>query len=68
MAILSYYQHAKCTIRDASFNGPGDFFEKIMINYVKKTWENWAGPLIPDLPDFSIVIDDLRPRIARLVS
>jgi len=28
---------------------------------------SWLGPLIPDLPDFSTVIDDLRPRIALLV-
>jgi len=51
-----------------SFNGPDDFFENKMLAYVEKTWEQWLGPLVPDLPDFSIVIDDLRPRIALLVS
>jgi hypothetical protein len=51
-----------------SFNGLEDFFEKTMLNYVKKTWEKWLGPLVPDLPDFNIVIDDLRPRIALVVS
>lgn len=60
--------HAKCTIRNVSFNGPEDFFERIMLNYVQKTWEKWLGPLVPDLPDFSTVIDDLRPRIALLLS
>jgi len=65
---FSSFLHAKCTIRNVSFNGPDDFFEKTMLHYVEKTWEQWLGPLIPDLPDFSIVIDDLRPRIALLVS
>ena len=65
---FSSYLRAKCTIRNVSFNGPDDFFEKTMLHYVEKTWEQWLGPLIPDLPDFSTVIDDLQPRIAPLVS
>ncbi len=65
---FSSFLYAKCTIRNVSFNGPEDFFERTMLNYVEKTWKKWLGPLVPDLPDFSIVIDDLRPRIALLVS
>ena len=65
---FSSFLHAKCTIRNVSFNGPDDFFEKTMLHYVEKTWEQWLGPLIPDLPDFGTVTDDLRPRIALLVS
>jgi len=33
--ISSSFLHAKCTIRNVSFNGPDDFFEKTMLNYVK---------------------------------
>jgi hypothetical protein len=51
-----------------SFNGPDDFFEETMLRYVEKTWEQWFGPLIPDLPDFATVMNDLRPRIAYLLS
>ena len=36
---FSSFLHAKCTIRNVSFNGPDDFFEKTMLNYVEKTWE-----------------------------
>ena len=66
--IFSSFLRAKCIILNLSFNGPDDFFEKTMLNYVEKTWEQWLGPLVPDLPDFSTVIDDLRPSIALLVS
>ena len=65
---FSSFLRAKCTIRNVSFSGPDDFFEKTMLNYVEKTWEQWLGHLIPDLPDFATVIGALRPMIALLVS
>jgi predicted nucleotidyltransferase component of viral defense system len=65
---FSSFLQAKCAIRNVSFNSPEDFFEKTMLHYVEKTWEQWLGPLIPDLPDFGTVIKDLRPKIALLVS
>lgn len=68
LADFSSFLHAKCAVRNVSFNGPDDFFEKTMLNYVKETWERWLGPLVPDLPDFGIVMEDLRPRIEQLVS
>jgi hypothetical protein len=51
-----------------SFDGPDDFFQETMLNYVDKTWQQWLGPLIPDLPDFATVMDDLRPKISLIVS
>jgi len=36
--------------------------------YVEKTRQQWLGSLIPDLPDFPAVIDDLRPKISLLIS
>ena len=63
-----YFLHAKCAIRNVSFKGPDDFFEKTMLDYVEKTWEQWLGPLVPDLPDFATVIGELRPRITSLLS
>ncbi len=65
---FSSFLSAKCTIRNVSFKGPDDFFEKTMLNYVEKTWEQWLGPLVPDLPDFNTVIGELRPKITFLVS
>lgn len=60
--------HSKCAVRNVTFNQPEDFFQTTMLRYVEKTWKQWLGPLISDLPDFKIVINDLRPRIARLIS
>ena len=62
------FLRAKCTLRNVAFNGPDDFFEKTMLAYTEKTWEQWLGPLVPDLPDFATVIVDLRPMITLLVS
>jgi predicted nucleotidyltransferase component of viral defense system len=78
--VLSAYQHqldlsdfssflrAKCTIRHVSFKGPDDFFETTMLAYIEKTWEQWLGPLVPNLPDFNTVFGELRPMITLLVS
>lgn len=65
---FSDFLRSKCTVRNVSFDGPDDFFQETMLNYVEKTWQQWLGPLIPDLPDFATVIDDLRPKISLLVS
>lgn len=65
---FSDFLRSKCTVRNVSFGGPDDFFQEAMLNYVEKTWQQWLGPLIPDLPDFETVIDDLRPTISLLVS
>ncbi len=58
----------KCAIRNVAFEGPEDFFQENMLLYVEKTWEQWLGPLVPRLPSFEIVIGDLRPQVAALVS
>ena len=68
MAAYTSFLHAKCAIGNVSFKGPDDFFEKTMLNYVEKTWEQWLGPLVPNLSDFDTVIGELRPRIAFLLS
>jgi predicted nucleotidyltransferase component of viral defense system len=65
---FSDFLRLKCTVRNVSFDGADDFFHETMLNYVEKTWQQWLGPLIPDLPDFATVIDDLRPKISLLVS
>jgi len=65
---FSSFLRTKCSIRNVSFNDHNDFFENTMLNYIEKTWEQWLGPLVPDLPDFATVIGDLRPMITLLVS
>ena len=58
----------KCVVRGVEFEGPEDFFPNRMLSYVERTWSQWLGPLVPDLPPFEIVIEGLRPRVARLLS
>ena len=57
----------KCAVRDVSFAGPNDFFDEHMLVNVEKTWEQWLGPLMSDLPAFETVVGALRPRVVKLV-
>ena len=57
----------KCAVRNIAFKGCEDFFQDRMLAYVGKTWDQWLGPLVPRLPAFQTVIDELRPQVAGLV-
>ena len=57
----------KCAVRNVVFAGPEDFFQNRMLAHVEKTWDQWLGPLVPDLPTFQTVIGALRPHVAELV-
>ena len=57
----------KCAVRGVAFTGPEDFFHEHMLAYVAETWEQWLGPLVPELPSFDIVMNELRPRVTALV-
>ena len=58
----------KCAVRKVSFQEPGDFFQEQILAYVEKTWDQWLGPLVSDLPSFPTVISELRPQIEELLS
>jgi len=64
---FSSFLREKCAVRKVAFAGPEDFFQETMLAYIKKTWDQWLGPLVPGLPSFETVIDELRPQIAPLV-
>ena len=57
----------KCSVRGVSFSRPDDFFHEPMLAYVKETWDQWLGPLVPRLPSFDTVINGLRPQVAALI-
>ncbi|MFP4083156.1 MAG: nucleotidyl transferase AbiEii/AbiGii toxin family protein [Candidatus Aminicenantes bacterium] len=57
----------KCSIGNVSFDSPNDFFNEPMLYYVKKTWNQLLGPLVPDLPAFEEVINELKPQIEDLL-
>ncbi len=56
----------KCKVRKVEFNSPEVFFNKTLLNYVAKTWEQWLGPLVPELPQFTFVIDSLKQKLLKL--
>ena len=58
----------KCAIRDVTFIGPESFFPPAMLAIVEKTWEQWLGPLVPGLPPYTTVIEELRPQIPTLLA
>ncbi|MBP7052154.1 MAG: nucleotidyl transferase AbiEii/AbiGii toxin family protein [Phycisphaerae bacterium] len=58
---------AKCDLRRVDFRGPDDFFDDAMLAYVERTWSQWLGNLVPELPTFNKVIGQLRPQIAAIL-
>lgn len=58
----------KCAVRNVRFEGPESFFQEPMLSYVERTWVQWLGPLVPELPPFETVIGELRPQIVSLIS
>jgi len=62
------FLHKKCAARNVRFDGPASFFQESMMLYVSQTWEQWLGQLVPDLPTYDAVIQELRPRIEELLA
>ena len=60
--------HVKCAMRGVHFEGQEDFFHDRMLADVGRGWEHSLGPLVPQLPSFETVINELRPRVAALLS
>ena len=58
---------AKCQIRHVTFASPDDFFLDVMLTHVESTWTQWLSPLVPNLPPFGTVIEQLRPQITSLI-
>ena len=58
----------KCVLRQVEFENADSFFDPVMLAHVEKTWQNWLGPLVPELPPFDIVIAELRPVVADLMN
>lgn len=57
----------KCSHKGVSFEGINDFFDEKMILEVKKTWVQWLGPLVFDLPACEQVLHQLKDQIAPLI-
>ncbi len=77
--VLAAYGHAldftdfrtllatKCAVRGISLDERSDFFAEPMRSHVKATWDQWLGPLVPNLPPFDAIASELTPQIAALL-
>ena len=63
MEIIPLLFIEKCKVKDVEFSGPEIFFNKTLLEYIGNTWEQWLGPLVPDLPPFKPIINDLKQKI-----
>lgn len=39
-----------------------------VLEVVEKTWDQWLGPLVPNLPPYTTAIEALRPQVAALLN
>ena len=49
------------------FQVADDFFKEKMLSYVERTWDQWLGNLVPNLPTFETVTNELRSQIANML-
>ena len=59
--------HRKCAVRGVDFAGLEDFFYDPMLSYVAGTWDQSLGLLVPGLPSFETVIQELLPQVEALI-
>jgi len=57
----------KCQVRDVDFQVADDFFNKKMLAYIERTWDQWLGNLVQRLPTFETVISQLYPQIVSML-
>ena len=57
----------KCQIRNVTFQVADDFFKEKMLSYVERTWDQWLGNLVPQLPTFETVTSQLHPQIVNML-
>lgn len=57
----------KCDLKSVHFVGAESFFVPIMMNTVGRTWKQWLGNLVSDLPEYSQVISELKTKLESLM-
>lgn len=50
----------KTLLKGIIFSSPQDLFELDHIQEIKRTWDEWLGPLLPNLPTSETVLSDLK--------
>lgn len=56
----------KCDPKKVLFTGAESFFDPVMMETVKRTWNQWLGNLVSDLPECSRVISELQAKLETL--
>lgn len=56
----------KCAVRGVAFTGPESFFPEALLSGIEDSWDLGLGSLVPQLPPFGKVMNELRPQIALL--
>lgn len=57
----------KCAAKQVAFAQIEDFFDQKMILNVRRTWSQWLGPLVPNLPECELVLSDLRDTMKSII-
>ncbi len=55
--------HQKFTVKQLEFKSIDDFFDQKYIGEVIRTWNQWLGPFVKDLPDSAKVLHEVRNNI-----
>jgi predicted nucleotidyltransferase component of viral defense system len=58
----------KCDLKNVQFMGAKSFFDPDMMSLVQRTWKQWLGNLVLDLPEYSLVIEELKDKLGFLLS
>lgn len=58
----------KCDPKKVQFQNAESFFDPEVLDSASRGWKSFLGPLVSDLPDFELVINDLKDQIELLFS
>jgi len=64
---FKHFLELKCQMKGVSFKNSDDFFPDVVMREVEKTWDQWLGPLVPELPPYKKVIDELKPFVEKIL-
>ena len=67
LSAFTDFVYKKCKAREVSFIGPESFFPPNLLDVVEKTWEQWLGTLVTNLPSYKQVIGELQEQVILLL-
>ena len=65
-SILPELIHKKCNVKKVALNSVEDLFEGRLMEFLNE-WDMWLSPLVADIPDRDMVINDLRKKLEVLL-